>query len=127
MSADYDTETKLSNGTSATQGLSGAATAAHFHGPAGPDEVAGPVVPVPLEAGTTAEPVAPAAEPATPTEAPVTAPAEPPAAEPMEERQKSPQSKRPLKNHPRLNRQHPQKPSRQPPPSGVLRSRARQH
>lgn len=85
VSADYDTETKLFKWNISYQGLSGAATAAHFHGPAGPDEVAGPVVPVPLEAATTAEPVAPAAEPATTTEAPATAPAEPPTAEPMEE------------------------------------------
>lgn len=78
VSSDYDTETKLFKWNISYQGLTGPATAAHFHGPAGPDEVAGPVIPVPLEPATMAEP-------ATPTEPPATEPAEPPAAEPMEE------------------------------------------
>ncbi|WP_332689221.1 CHRD domain-containing protein, partial [Devosia sp.] len=74
VSSDYDTETKLFKWNISYQGLTGPATAAHFHGPAGPDEVAEPVIPVPLEAATIAEPV-------TPTEPPAAEPAEPPAAE----------------------------------------------
>ncbi len=86
VSADYDTETKLFKWNISYQGLSGAATAAHFHGPANPDEVAEPVIPVPLEAATTAEPGAPAeAAPATPAEPPAAEPVEPPAPAPVEE------------------------------------------
>src|SRR5262245_7451087 len=42
----YDTATKTLSWTFTYEGLSGPATAAHFHGPAGPGEKAPPVVPV---------------------------------------------------------------------------------
>ena len=43
----YDTDTKKLTWTLEYSGLSGDATAAHFHGPADPGENAGPVVPIP--------------------------------------------------------------------------------
>ena len=46
LEATYDTETMMLTWTVTYDGLTGEATAAHFHGPAGPDETAGPVVPV---------------------------------------------------------------------------------
>ena len=42
----YDTDTKKLTWTLQYSGLSGDATAAHFHGPADPGENAGPVVPI---------------------------------------------------------------------------------
>jgi len=42
----YDTDTKKLTWTLEYSGLSGDATAAHFHGPADPGENAGPVVPI---------------------------------------------------------------------------------
>lgn len=80
LTADYDTETKLFKWSISYQGLSGPATAAHFHGPANPDEVADPVLPVSLEpaaAGAEAETPAEEAEPEAPAEAEPTIPAEP--------------------------------------------------
>jgi hypothetical protein len=44
LDATYDTESRQLNWTLEYSGLSGDATAAHFHGPAGPGENAGPVV-----------------------------------------------------------------------------------
>ena len=46
LEATYDTETMMLTWTVTYDGLTGEATAAHFHGPAAPDETAGPVVPV---------------------------------------------------------------------------------
>jgi hypothetical protein len=46
VEATFDTESKAFNWTIEYSGLTGDATAAHFHGPAGPDENAGPVVPI---------------------------------------------------------------------------------
>jgi hypothetical protein len=43
----YDSDTKKLTWTLEYSGLSGDATAAHFHGPAGPGENAGPAVPIP--------------------------------------------------------------------------------
>jgi hypothetical protein len=51
--ADYDTDTKLLKWMITFEGLTGSATAAHFHGPAAPDENAPPVVPI---EGTLASP-----------------------------------------------------------------------
>lgn len=79
LTADYDTESKLFKWSISYQGLSGPASAAHFHGPANPDEVADPVLPVSLEpaaAGAEAETPAEAAEPKAPAEAEPTTPAE---------------------------------------------------
>lgn len=72
VSADYDTEAKILQWNISYQYLTGPATAAHFHGPANPDETADPIVTVDLEPATAG------AEAAAPAEA---APAEPPAAE----------------------------------------------
>lgn len=44
--ASFDTETKELTWTVTYEGLTGPATAAHFHGPAGEEENAPPVVPV---------------------------------------------------------------------------------
>ena len=44
--AKYDEETKTLSWEISYDGLSGSATAAHFHGPAGPGENAPPVVPL---------------------------------------------------------------------------------
>lgn len=46
LQATFDTETMVLTWTITYDGLSGAATAAHFHGPADPGENAGPVVPI---------------------------------------------------------------------------------
>lgn len=46
VEATLDTETKVFTWTINYEGLTGEATAAHFHGPAGPDATAGPVVPI---------------------------------------------------------------------------------
>ena len=46
LEATYDTETMLFTWTVTYQGLTGDATAAHFHGPAAADATAGPVVPI---------------------------------------------------------------------------------
>ena len=46
LEASYDTETKMLTWTVTYEGLTGDATAAHFHGPAAPDANAGPVVPI---------------------------------------------------------------------------------
>jgi hypothetical protein len=46
LEATYDTETKMFAWTVTYEGLTGDATAAHFHGPAAPDANAGPVVPI---------------------------------------------------------------------------------
>ena len=46
LSADYDSETNVLNYEATYEGLTGAATAAHFHGPASPEETAPPVIPV---------------------------------------------------------------------------------
>lgn len=46
LQATYDTETMLLSWTVTYDGLTGPATAAHFHGPAEVGENAGPVVPV---------------------------------------------------------------------------------
>jgi hypothetical protein len=77
VSADFDTDTRLLKWSISYQGLTGPATAAHFHGPANPDETAQPIITVELALATTGEP-APAPEPA--TEQPAAEPAEPPAA-----------------------------------------------
>ena len=45
----FDTETKVLSWSVEYSGLSGDATAAHFHGPAEPGETAGPVVPIEVE------------------------------------------------------------------------------
>jgi hypothetical protein len=47
VQASYDTDTKVFTYTIEYSGLSGDATAAHFHGPAAPGENADPVVPIP--------------------------------------------------------------------------------
>jgi hypothetical protein len=46
LEGTYDTETMALTWTVTYEGLTGDATAAHFHGPAAPDATAGPVVPV---------------------------------------------------------------------------------
>lgn len=46
LEGTYDTETMELTWTVTYEGLTGDATAAHFHGPASPEENAGPVVPV---------------------------------------------------------------------------------
>lgn len=46
LTADYDSETNVLNYEVTYDGLTGAATAAHFHGPASPEETAPPVIPV---------------------------------------------------------------------------------
>jgi hypothetical protein len=46
VSATYDTATKVFKYTATYSGLTGPATAAHFHGPAAPGANAAPVVPV---------------------------------------------------------------------------------
>lgn len=46
VEATFDTETNVFTYTIEYSGLTGDATAAHFHGPAAPGENAGPVVPV---------------------------------------------------------------------------------
>lgn len=46
LEATYDTETMLFTWTVNYEGLTGDATAAHFHGPAAADATAGPVVPI---------------------------------------------------------------------------------
>jgi hypothetical protein len=46
LEATYDTETMLFTWTVTYEGLTGDATAAHFHGPAAPDANAGPVLPI---------------------------------------------------------------------------------
>lgn len=46
IEATYDTETMLFTWTVTYEGLTGDATAAHFHGPAAADATAGPVVPI---------------------------------------------------------------------------------
>lgn len=47
VDATLDTDTKMLTWSITYDGLSGAATAAHFHGPAKEGENAGPVVPIP--------------------------------------------------------------------------------
>lgn len=46
LEATYDTETMELTWTVTYEGLTGDATAAHFHGPAAADATAGPVVPI---------------------------------------------------------------------------------
>ncbi|MCR6671788.1 CHRD domain-containing protein [Devosia ginsengisoli] len=46
LEATYDTETMMFTWTVNYEGLTGDATAAHFHGPAAADATAGPVVPI---------------------------------------------------------------------------------
>jgi hypothetical protein len=46
LEADYDSETNILNFTVTYDGLTGEATAAHFHGPAAPGENAPPTLPV---------------------------------------------------------------------------------
>ncbi len=46
LEATYDTETMLFTWTVTYEGLTGDATAAHFHGPAEADANAGPVIPI---------------------------------------------------------------------------------
>ena len=46
VEATFDTDTKIFRWTITYEGLTGDATAAHFHGPAAPGENAGPVVPI---------------------------------------------------------------------------------
>lgn len=84
--ADYDTDTNVLKWNINYLGLTGPATAAHFHGPANPDETADPIIPVDLALATTGPaPDAPAeAGPVTPAE-PDAEPAEPTAMEPVEE------------------------------------------
>jgi outer membrane biosynthesis protein TonB len=84
--ADFDTDTGMLTWSISYRGLTGPATAAHFHGPANPNETADPVLPVDLALATTGpEPEAPPdAGPVVPAE-PAAEPAEPPAAEPPEE------------------------------------------
>lgn len=55
MTGDYDSETNVLNFSVTYEGLSGDATAAHFHGPASPGENAPPTVPVD---GALASPIA---------------------------------------------------------------------
>jgi hypothetical protein len=47
VEATFDTDTKLFKWNITYDGLTGPATAAHFHGPADPGANAGPVVPIP--------------------------------------------------------------------------------
>jgi len=54
LQATYDTATKQLTYTVTYSGLTGNATAAHFHGPADPDKTAGVVVPV---QGSVASPI----------------------------------------------------------------------
>lgn len=46
LEASYDTESMELSWTVTYDGLTGPATAAHFHGPAAPDANAGPVIPI---------------------------------------------------------------------------------
>lgn len=46
VDASFDTETMMLTWTVTYEGLTGDATAAHFHGPASPEENAPPVVPI---------------------------------------------------------------------------------
>lgn len=46
LEATFDTETMMLTWTVTYEGLSGDATAAHFHGPAAADATAGPVIPI---------------------------------------------------------------------------------
>jgi hypothetical protein len=46
VQATFDTDTKVFTWTIEYSGLTGDATAAHFHGPAAPDANAGPVIPI---------------------------------------------------------------------------------
>ncbi|QDZ11388.1 CHRD domain-containing protein [Devosia ginsengisoli] len=46
LEATYDTETMMFTWTVNYEGLTGDATAAHFHGPAAADATAGPVIPI---------------------------------------------------------------------------------
>ncbi|WP_201776130.1 CHRD domain-containing protein [Devosia geojensis] len=46
LEGTFDTETMELTWTITYEGLTGEATAAHFHGPASPEENAGPVVPI---------------------------------------------------------------------------------
>ena len=46
LEATYDTETMMFTWTVTYEGLTGDATAAHFHGPAAAEATAGPVVPI---------------------------------------------------------------------------------
>jgi hypothetical protein len=46
VEATFDTDTKAFTWTIEYSGLTGDATAAHFHGPAAPDANAGPVIPI---------------------------------------------------------------------------------
>lgn len=55
VAATYDTASKLFSWTVEYEDLTGSATAAHFHGPAGPGEIAAPVIPI---EGDLASPVA---------------------------------------------------------------------
>ncbi len=81
VTADYDTETRLFKWSISYQGLTGPATAAHFHGPANPDENAPPVLPVelaPASAETEADPSTRTdGGPATPSEPDPADPADP--------------------------------------------------
>jgi hypothetical protein len=47
LEATLDTDSKVLKYTITYEGLTGPATAAHFHGPAGPESNAPPVVPIP--------------------------------------------------------------------------------
>lgn len=49
IEATFDSDSKMLSWEVTSEGLSGDATAAHFHGPAAEGENAGPVVPVPLD------------------------------------------------------------------------------
>jgi hypothetical protein len=49
VTATLDTSSHLFSYSAAYSGLTGAAVAAHFHGPAGPGKAAPPVVPVPKD------------------------------------------------------------------------------
>ena len=55
VQATFDTETKAFTWTIEYSGLTGEATAAHFHGPAAADATAGPVIPI---EGSLASPIA---------------------------------------------------------------------
>lgn len=46
LEATYDTETMMFTWTVTYEGLTGDATAAHFHGPAAAEATAGPVIPI---------------------------------------------------------------------------------
>ena len=48
---EFDTETSVLTYSMTLEGLTGAPTAAHLHGPAGPDENAGVMVPLELDGG----------------------------------------------------------------------------